>query len=276
MADARSRVAYGYFSDGVAIDTTCLKDKFEMPLVSFIGANHHGHSMLLGCGLLAGETTESYIWLLRAWLTCMLGHTPQAVITDHCRNLQTAVADVFPRASHCFHMSCIMQRFPENLGGFFEFEAIKEAWSRIVYYFLRPEEFEAAWEETVQHLGIRDHKWIQTLYEDRKRWVPAYVKETFLAGLFPFQQNEIVPSIFEGYLGMPLCFPNQNGLEEIPSEYILTRWRKDVNRSYVLDHSCGGIDTNHPVHRYNGKVYAINPRLFSSKIVYKSVTQLTT
>ncbi|KAF2301392.1 hypothetical protein GH714_023586 [Hevea brasiliensis] len=139
MADARSRVAYGYFSDGVAIDTTCLKDKFEMPLVSFIGANHHGHSMLLGCGLLAG---------------------------------------------------------------------------------------------------------------------------------------------------MPLCFPNQNGLEEIPSEYILTRWRKDVNRSYVLDHSCGGIDTNHPVHRYiakidclvryNGKVYAINPRLFSSKIVYKSVTQLTT
>ncbi|KAF2293169.1 hypothetical protein GH714_034208 [Hevea brasiliensis] len=199
-ADARSRVAYGYFGDVVAIDTTCLKEKFEVPLVSFIGVNHHGHSMPLGCGLLAGETTETYVWLLRAWLTCMLGRPPQAVITDQCRSLQTAVLDVLPRASHCLHLSHIMQRVPENLGDLFEFEAIREALSRIVNYFLRPEEFEAAWEGMVQHHGIRDHRWIQTLYEDRKRWVPAYVKETFLAGLFPFQQNEIVPSIFEGYL----------------------------------------------------------------------------
>lgn len=378
-ADARSRATYGYFGDVVAIDTTCLRDKFEVPLVSFIGVNHHGHSTLLGCGLLAGETSESYIWLLRAWITCMLGRPPQAVITDQCRNLQTAVADVFPRASHCLHLACIMQKFPENLGGLLEYEAIKEALTRIVYYFLRPEEFEAAWEEKVQHHGIRDHKWIQALYEDRKRWVPAYVKETFLAGLLPFQQNEMVPSIFEGYLdkhtplkdflakydqalqmnlqlealadmdsrnsslvlksrcyfelqlsklytnetlkrfgkeveGMYACFStrqvtidgplityivkeqvevdgnrqetrdfevmynasemdvlcvcglfnfkgylcrhalsvlNQNGLEEIPPQYILTRWRKDVKRSYAVDHSSGGIDTNNPVHRYD-------------------------
>ncbi|KAK9229423.1 hypothetical protein WN944_022385 [Citrus x changshan-huyou] len=40
-------------------------------------------------------------------------------------------------------------------------------------------------------------------------------------------------------------------MEEIPSHYILSRWRKDVKRSYVLDHSCSGVDIKNPVHRYD-------------------------
>ncbi|WCJ40519.1 FAR1-related sequence 6 [Euphorbia peplus] len=370
--EGRSRVAYSYFGDAVAIDTSCLKDKFEVPLVSFFGKNHHGQHILLGCGLLASESTESYIWLLRAWLTCMLGRPPPAVISDLCRFLQAAVADVFPRASHFVHL-------PQIIQSLFGFEAIRVALSRLMYSFLKPEEFEAAWEEMVQQHGIRDDKWIQTLYEDRKRWVPAYVKETFLAGMFPVRQNEIVPSIFEGYLnkytplrefldkyelalqtnhqqeavsdvesknsslmlksrcyfvlqlskiytneimrkfekeveGMYACLsikqPNvddpsityivkeqievegnrtetiefevtynasemdvvcacglfnfrgylcrhalrvliDNRLEEIPPQYVLARWRKDVTRSYSVNHSCGSIDTNNPVHRYD-------------------------
>ncbi|GAY65647.1 hypothetical protein CUMW_242740 [Citrus unshiu] len=48
-----------------------------------------------------------------------------------------------------------------------------------------------------------------------------------------------------------LCVLNQSGVQEIPSQYILSRWRKDVKRSYVLDHSCSGIDIKNPVHRYD-------------------------
>uniref|UniRef100_A0A2N9FVB8 Protein FAR1-RELATED SEQUENCE n=1 Tax=Fagus sylvatica TaxID=28930 RepID=A0A2N9FVB8_FAGSY len=377
--DARARVAYGYFGDVVAIDTTCLTNKYEVPLVSFVGVNHHGQSVLLGCGLLAGETIESYTWLFRAWLTCMLGRPPQAIITDQFSTLQTAVADVFPRASHCLCLSHIMQKIPEKLGGLFEYEAIEAALNRAVYHSLRSEEFEAAWENMMQHHGIRDQKWLQALYEDRKRWVPVYVKETFLAGMFPAQPSDVVSSFFEGYLnkqthlkefldkydqalqtkhqlealedmnsrnstymlksgsfydlqlsklytndilgmfkreveGMYSCFStrqlnvdgpiytfivkdqvevegnrrdardyevfynatemevlcicglfnfkgylcrhalsvlNQNGMEEIPPQYILSRWRKDITRSYVLDHSSNGIDTDNPVHRYD-------------------------
>ncbi|KAH9666794.1 protein FAR1-RELATED SEQUENCE 6 [Citrus sinensis] len=43
----------------------------------------------------------------------------------------------------------------------------------------------------------------------------------------------------------------ESGMEEIPSHYILSRWRKDVKRSYVLDHSCSGVDIKNPVHRYD-------------------------
>ncbi|KAM1513674.1 hypothetical protein ACFX1Z_025077 [Malus domestica] len=378
-ADARTRVAYGYFNDVVSIDTKCVENKFEVPLVSFIGVNHHGQSVLLGCGLIASETVESYTWLFRAWLTCMMGRPPQAIITRQCGTLQTAISDVFPRASHCLCLSHIMQRVPEIFGGLFEYEAVKESLSRAVYYSLRVEEFEAAWEDMVQHHGIRDHNWLQALYEDRKRWVPVYLKDIFLAGMFPVQPSEVVSSFFEEFLdrdtplkefldkydralqthhhlealadldsrnssytlesrcyfelqlsklytndilrkfekeveGMYSCFStsqlnadgpvityvvkeqtesdgnrretrdyevlynqsemevlcicgmfnlrgylcrhalsvlNQNGVEEIPAQYVLSRWRKDIKRSYIFDHSCSGIDINNPVHRYD-------------------------
>ncbi|KAM1717726.1 hypothetical protein ACFX11_025527 [Malus domestica] len=378
-ADARTRVAYGYFNDVVSIDTKCVENKFEVPLVSFIGVNHHGQSVLLGCGLIASETVESYTWLFRAWLTCMMGRPPQAIITRQCGTLQTAISDVFPRASHCLCLSHIMQKVPEIFGGLFEYEAVKESLSRAVYYSLRVEEFEAAWEDMVQHHGIRDHNWLQALYEDRKRWVPVYLKDIFLAGMFPVQPTEVVSSFFEEFLdrdtplkefldkydralqthhhlealadldsrnssytlesrcyfelqlsklytndilrkfekeveGMYSCFStsqlnadgpvityvvkeqtesdgnrretrdyevlynpsemevlcicgmfnlrgylcrhalsvlNQNGVEEIPAQYVLSRWRKDIKRSYIFDHSCSGIDINNPVHRYD-------------------------
>ncbi|XP_059643149.1 protein FAR1-RELATED SEQUENCE 6-like [Cornus florida] len=378
-ADARSKGAYGYFGDVVAIDTTCLMDNYDVPLVVFTGVNHHGQSVLLGCGLIAGKTVELLTWLLRAWLTYMLGRPPQSIIIDQNESLQTAVTDVFPRASILLSLTNIMKRVPEKLGGLHEYEAIKVTLTRAVYHSLRADEFEAAWEDMMRHYGIRDHKWLQTLYEDRRQWVPVYLKETFLAGMFPIYQSEGVASFFEGYLykhtplkefldkydqilqkiyqeeiladfesrtsssvlkprfyfelqlsklytnnifrkfqseveGMYSCFStrqisadgpvityivkehaevaenrmetrdyevmhniseaevlcvcglfnfkgylcrhalhvlNQNAVEEIPPQYILSRWRKDIRRNYVLDHGCNTIDINNPVHRYD-------------------------
>ncbi|KAL9463141.1 hypothetical protein AB3S75_001029 [Citrus x aurantiifolia] len=230
----------------------------------------------------------------------------------------------------------------------------------------------------IQCHGIKDHGWIQTLYEDRKRWAPVYLKEAYLSGVFSFLQNEVSTSYFEGYLDKNtplkefldkydqalqlnyqlealadmdsrnssciqkpgcyyefqlsklytnemlrkfqteveamyscystkhissdgpityivkeefevggnekdsrafdvlynasdlevlcvcglfnfrgylcrhiLCVLNQSGMQEIPFHYILSRWRKDVKRSYVLDHSCSAIDIKNPVHRFD-------------------------
>ncbi|KAK9229419.1 hypothetical protein WN944_022381 [Citrus x changshan-huyou] len=205
----------------------------------------------------------------------------------------------------------------EKLQGLFEYEAVRAALHRAIYHSLRPEEFETAWEDTIQRHGIKDHGWIQTLYEDRKRWAPVYLKEAFLSGVFSFLQNEVSTSYFEGYLDKstplkefldkydqalqanyqlealadmdsrnssciqkPRCYyefqlsklytnemlrkfqteveamyscysTKHSGMQEIPPHYILSRWRKDVKRSYVLDHSCSGVDIKNPVHRYD-------------------------
>ena len=48
--DARSRAAYESFHDVIIFDTTYLTNKYDMPFALFIGINHHGESIMLGCG----------------------------------------------------------------------------------------------------------------------------------------------------------------------------------------------------------------------------------
>jgi len=51
-ADTRSRVVSVDFGNVISLDTTYLTNKYNMSFAPFVGVNHHGHSILLGCGLL--------------------------------------------------------------------------------------------------------------------------------------------------------------------------------------------------------------------------------
>ncbi|KAJ0076300.1 hypothetical protein Patl1_34596 [Pistacia atlantica] len=53
---------------------------------------------------------------------------------------------------------------------------------------------------------------------------------------------------FNGYLCRhALCILNYNGMEEIPFQYILQRWRKDFKRPYVPYLGSNNVDINNPV-----------------------------
>ena len=80
--DARSRVAYESFHDVITFNTTYLTNKYDMPFALFIGINHHGESILLGCGLLSSENMNLFVWVFRQWLQNMCGIAPKAIITD--------------------------------------------------------------------------------------------------------------------------------------------------------------------------------------------------
>ncbi|KAF9622841.1 hypothetical protein IFM89_034076, partial [Coptis chinensis] len=57
---------------------------------------------------------------------------------------------------------------------------------------------------------------------------------------------------FKGYLCRhALSVLNHNGVEEIPSQYILSRWRKDVERMFVSDHGSIYVNANNPLQRYD-------------------------
>lgn len=71
--------------------------------------------------------------------------------------------------------------------------------NRMVYKSTKVEEFEIDWEEMIEHFAIRDHEWLQSLYEDRERWVPVYLKDTFFAGMFASQPGECMSSFPHGY-----------------------------------------------------------------------------
>ncbi|XP_059641403.1 protein FAR1-RELATED SEQUENCE 6-like [Cornus florida] len=218
--DARSRAAGGYFSDVIFFDNTYLSTKHEIPLVTIVGINHHGQSVLLGCGLLAGGTTESYLWMFKAWVSCMPGCSPQTIITDRCKFLQSAVAEVFPRSQHRFGLSHIMKKVPEKLGGLHNYDAIRKALIKAVYETLKPFDFEAAWGFMIQRFGVGEHEWLRSLYEDRARWVPAYLKDTYFAGMAAARPGEILNAFFDRYVH------KQTPLKEFLDKYELALQKK--------------------------------------------------
>ncbi|PKI48479.1 hypothetical protein CRG98_031101 [Punica granatum] len=199
-ADARCRASCGYFSDVIYFDNSYISSKFEVPLVAFVGLNHHGQPVLLGCGLLAGETVESYEWVFKSWLTCMSGLTPQTIISDRCKVIQNAIAEVFPRSAHRFSLSHIMRKVPEKLGGLQNYDAIRKALIKVVYESLKVIEFESAWGFMVQQFGVGAHEWLRGLYEDRVKWAPVYLKDTFFAGMSAARPGEVLSPFFQKYV----------------------------------------------------------------------------
>lgn len=251
-ADARSRAACGLFNDTVAIDTTCLTNKYDIPLISFIGVNHHGQQVLLGCAFLGLDSVEYYVWILRAWLNCILGRPPEVIITDQSKPLQSAVCEVFPKARHCYGLWYIMQRVPEKLGGLKGYEAIKRQLNKAVYNSLKIVEFETAWADMINRHGLGDNRWLQTLHEDRRRWVPVYLKDTFFAGMIPVQENESFNAFFDGYVHKHTSF------KEFVDKYDLALHRKHTKEA-VADlesrNSCFELKTRCSFEVQLSKVY---------------------
>lgn len=219
-ADARSRAAFSYFSDAVAIDTTSLRNKYEIPLISFVGLNNHGQPVLLGCGFLGHDSVEYFIWMLKSWQTCMLGRHPGVILTDQSKPLQIAVSEVFPQARHCYCLSYIMQRVLEKLGGLKGYESIKTQLYKAIYNSLKITEFENSWGQMISQHGLKQNKWLQSLYEDREKWVPVYLKDISFMGIMPIKESESLDSFFDGYVHKHTSF------KEFVDKYDLALQRK--------------------------------------------------
>lgn len=74
--------------------------------------NHHEQTILLGCGLLCNEEENTCAWLFRLLLACMSGISPKAVVTDEGKEIQDAIAEVYPEAKHLLCRSQILQKLP--------------------------------------------------------------------------------------------------------------------------------------------------------------------
>ncbi|CAJ2653121.1 unnamed protein product [Trifolium pratense] len=199
-ADARSRAAYEYFGEVVTFDTTYLTNKYDMPFAPFVGVNHHGQSMLLGCALLSNEDTETFTWLFSAWLECMHGRSPNAIITDQDRAMKNAIEVVFPTARHRWCLWHLMKKVPEKLGRHSEYESIKALLHDAVYESLSKSDFMEKWEKLIEDFELQDNEWLKGIFHERNRWVPVYVKDTFWAGMSTTQRSESMNSFFDGYV----------------------------------------------------------------------------
>ncbi|GMP67967.1 hypothetical protein CsSME_00027751 [Camellia sinensis var. sinensis] len=199
-ADARSRAMYESFGDVVSFDTTYLTNKYDMPFAPFVGVNHHGQSILLGCGLLSSEDTDTFVWLFKSWLSCMSNKPPKAIITDQCRAMQNAIEIIFPQARHRWCLWHVMKKIPEKLKGYAQYEPMKLAMQNAIYDCLTRDEFEEKWEEMLTKFNLYDNEWLGVLYHEQHRWVLVYVKDIFWAGMSTTQRSENMNAFFNGYV----------------------------------------------------------------------------
>ncbi|XP_077219949.1 protein FAR-RED IMPAIRED RESPONSE 1-like isoform X2 [Tasmannia lanceolata] len=200
-ADAKSRLDYTHFGDVIFFDTVYLTNKYHMPLATFVGVNHHGQSLLFGCALITDETTSSFVWVFKTWLRAMYGKPPKAIITNHDNAIKSAIAEVFPKICHCFCLSHILKKVPEELADVCRaHDNFMKKFEKCIYDSVTTDEFERRWEKLIAKFSLVENEWLRSLHEDRRQWVPAYLKDSFLAGLPISQRNETINSIFDTYV----------------------------------------------------------------------------
>jgi hypothetical protein len=52
----------------------------------------------------------------------------------------------------------------------------------------------------IQRYNIGDNEWLKGLYDNRHRWVPAFMKDAFWAGMSTTQRSESMHAFFDGYV----------------------------------------------------------------------------
>ncbi|KAK1563134.1 hypothetical protein Q3G72_022860 [Acer saccharum] len=182
--DAKSRHDYSNFCDVVSFDTTYVRNKYKMPLALFIGVNQHYQFMLLGCAMISDESAMTFSWLMQTWMKAMGGQGPKVIITDQDKAMKSVVSEVFPDARHCFCLWHVLGKISENLGHLIkQHENFMAKFEKCIYRSWTEEEFSRRWWKLLDRFELREDEWMLSLHEDRKQWVPTYMRDTFLAGM---------------------------------------------------------------------------------------------
>ncbi|KAL2324261.1 hypothetical protein Fmac_023319 [Flemingia macrophylla] len=199
--DAKSINDYLSFNDVVSFDTMYIKSNDKLPFAPFVGVNHHSQPILLGCALVADETKPTFVWLMKTWLRAMGGQAPKVIITDQDKALKTAIEEVFPNVRHCFSLWHILERIPENLSFVIKhYNNFLPKFNKCIFKSWTDEQFDMRWWKMVTRFELQDDIWVRSLYEDRKKWVPTYMGDTFLAGMSTPQRSESMNSFFDKYI----------------------------------------------------------------------------
>eukprot|EP00268_Persea_americana_P031018 TRINITY_DN30100_c0_g2_i1.p1 TRINITY_DN30100_c0_g2~~TRINITY_DN30100_c0_g2_i1.p1 ORF type:complete len:236 (-),score=33.64 TRINITY_DN30100_c0_g2_i1:291-998(-) len=148
--DKISKDSYDCIGDVIVFDMTYDTNEYKLIFAPFTGVKHHGHSILMGCGLLENETTASFGWLFEAFLEAVSRKHPNAIITDQDPAIKAAIKKVFP---HIHHRCCIwhiMFKLPKWLGPIAYAEKFRKPFNACIYNSEMPEEFEEKWADVIK------------------------------------------------------------------------------------------------------------------------------
>ncbi|KAF8396266.1 hypothetical protein HHK36_017881 [Tetracentron sinense] len=78
----------------------------------------------------------------------------------------------------------------------------KDKWDKCIYGTQCPEEFEQFWNEMIQEFNLQEVDWLNTMWRERRMWMPVYLRDTFFAGMSTTQRSESMNSFFKDWVNM--------------------------------------------------------------------------
>ncbi|XP_016580413.2 protein FAR-RED ELONGATED HYPOCOTYL 3 isoform X1 [Capsicum annuum] len=199
--DAKARHDYANFNDVVSFDTAYVRNKYKMPLALFVGVNQHFQFMLLGCALVSDESAATFFWVMRTWLKAMGGQAPKTVITDHDQVLKSVIPEALPLSLHYFCLWHILGKVSDTLNHIIkQNEKFMPKFEKCIHRSWTDEEFEKRWRKLVDKFDLREAELIHSLYEDRMKWAPTFIRDVLLAGMSMVLRSESVNSFFDKYV----------------------------------------------------------------------------
>ncbi|XP_065852304.1 protein FAR-RED IMPAIRED RESPONSE 1 [Euphorbia lathyris] len=251
--DPKSRDDYTSFSDVVCFETFYVKYHEKLPYAPFVGVNHHCQPILLGCAFIADESRSTFVWLLKTWLRAMGGQAPKVIVADMDKALKLAIEEVLPNTRHCFSLWHIFEKMQETLSHVIKRrDDFLPEFNKCVFKSWTDDEFDLQWWTMVPRYELQDDEWVQSLYNDRKKWVPTYMGNTFLAGISATQRSESINSFFDKYIHRKMS------VKEFMKQYgmiLQNRYEEESIADFDTSHKQAAIKSPSPWEKQMSMVY---------------------
>ena len=155
-----------------------------MVFVPFTGVDNNNSSITFAFGLLLNEDIDSYVWLFENFKKSM-GHEPYIILTDQDLSVKAAVESVFTTVVHRFCMWHIMFKVSTKVKvDKSEVEDFRKRFNYIIWSNeLNKEEFEDSWKVIIHDFHLEDNAWLQSMFELRQYWIPAFFRDVQMGGL---------------------------------------------------------------------------------------------
>lgn len=251
--DTKGMEDYSNFDDVVCFDTTYFTNKYKIPLVFFVGVNHHIQPTLLGCALIADETFYTFVWLMQTWFMAMGERAPQLMLTDQNNALKEAIGAVFPQTCHCFCLWHILEKIPrqlEYLSLWHDNFMVK--FNKCIFKSWTEEQFEKRWGKLLDKFNLREVEWVQSLYGDRKYWVPTFMRDVSFAGLSTMSRSESLTSSYDKYVHA------ETSMREFIEQYktiLEDRYEEEAKADFDAWHETAELKSPSPFEKQMSLVY---------------------
>ncbi|GAV71422.1 SWIM domain-containing protein [Cephalotus follicularis] len=123
---------------------------------------------------------------------------------------------------------------------------------------------EIRWQALVEKYGIQVDSWLAKMWDLRFHWVPAFLKDTFVAGMTSSGRSESINSFFDGFVNSNTHLPE---FIEQYSRALMSRRQAEERQDYLTMNSNPKLITRFPFEKTAADCYtAIMFKLFQAEL----------